>query len=118
MKMLVIDIFNFVMGVVVVEENKVIGEIIMNLKKNYFVCVMNVVEFLLKDCDIVLSELDCVVVVYGFGFYIGVCIGVIIVKIFVWILNIFLIGVFSFEVLVVNGCYFDGYIVLLFDVCC
>lgn len=33
MKMLAIDTSNFVMGVAVVEENKVIGEIITNLKR-------------------------------------------------------------------------------------
>ena len=41
MKMLAIDTSNFVMGVAVVEENKVIGEIITNLKKNHSVRVMN-----------------------------------------------------------------------------
>lgn len=85
MKVLVIDILNYVMGVFFIEEENVIGEIIINLIKNYFVCFMLVVEKLLKECGVKLKELIKIVVVVGFGFYIGVCIGVIVVKILVWL---------------------------------
>jgi tRNA threonylcarbamoyladenosine biosynthesis protein TsaB len=115
MKMLAIDTSNFVMGVAVVEENKVIGEIITNLKKNHSVRVMNAVESLLKDCDIAPSELDRIVVAHGPGSYTGVRIGVTIAKTLAWTLNIPLIGVSSLEALAANGRYFDGYIAPLFD---
>ncbi|MFP7736953.1 tRNA (adenosine(37)-N6)-threonylcarbamoyltransferase complex dimerization subunit type 1 TsaB [Priestia aryabhattai] len=115
MKMLAIDTSNFVMGVAVVEENKVVGEIITNLKKNHSVRVMNAVESLLKDCDIAPSELDRIVVAHGPGSYTGVRIGVTIAKTLAWTLNIPLIGVSSLEALAANGRYFDGYIAPLFD---
>ncbi|WJN45163.1 tRNA (adenosine(37)-N6)-threonylcarbamoyltransferase complex dimerization subunit type 1 TsaB [Priestia aryabhattai] len=115
MKMLAIDTSNFVMGVAVVEENKVIGEIITNLKKNHSVRVMNAVESLLKDCDIAPSELDRIAVAHGPGSYTGVRIGVTIAKTLAWTLNIPLIGVSSLEALAANGRYFDGYIAPLFD---
>lgn len=39
--------------------------------------------------------IDCFVVVEGFGLYIGLCLGVMIVKILVYILKKELVGIFS-----------------------
>lgn len=52
----------------------------------------------------------------GFGFYIGFCIGVMIVKMIVYILDKDLIGVFSLKVIVVNCVGVNKMIVFMFDV--
>ena len=48
MKVLAIDTSNYVMGVSLIEEGNVIGEIITNLTKNHSVRLMPAVEQLLK----------------------------------------------------------------------
>lgn len=49
MKVLAIDTSNYVMGVSLIEEGNVIGEIITNLTKNHSVRLMPAVEQLLKN---------------------------------------------------------------------
>ncbi|TYR78422.1 tRNA (adenosine(37)-N6)-threonylcarbamoyltransferase complex dimerization subunit type 1 TsaB [Priestia megaterium] len=115
MKTLAIDTSNFVMGIGLVEENKVIGEVITNLKKNHSVRVMSAIETLLADCDVSPKELEKIVVAQGPGSYTGVRIGVTIAKTLAWTLNIPLVGVSSLEIVAANGRYFDGYISPLFD---
>lgn len=115
MKTLAIDTSNFVMGVALVEENKVIGEVITNLKKNHSIRLMRAIESLLADCDTLPKELDKIVVAEGPGSYTGVRIGVTVAKTLAWTLNIPLVGVSSLEVLAANGRYFNGLISPLFD---
>lgn len=115
MKTLAIDTSNFVMGVALVEENKVIGEVITNLKKNHSIRLMKAVESLLTECDTLPNELDKIVVAEGPGSYTGVRIGVTVAKTLAWTLNIPLVGVSSLEVVAANGRYFNGLISPLFD---
>lgn len=77
---------------------------------------MFVVYLLLNECDMILQDFFKIVVVKGSGLYIGVRIGVMFVKMFVWFLYILIFFVLSFEVFVVNGWYFDGLISFIFDV--
>ncbi|MBM7705085.1 tRNA (adenosine(37)-N6)-threonylcarbamoyltransferase complex dimerization subunit type 1 TsaB [Metabacillus iocasae] len=115
MKTLAIDTSNLVMGIAVVEDDQVIGEVVTNLKKNHSVRLMPAIETLLKECSIKPKELDRIVVAQGPGSYTGVRIGVTIAKTLAWTLNIPLVGVSSLEVLAANGRYFDGVICPLFD---
>ncbi|MFC4324330.1 tRNA (adenosine(37)-N6)-threonylcarbamoyltransferase complex dimerization subunit type 1 TsaB [Litchfieldia salsa] len=115
MKVLSIDTSNLVMGIALVEEDKVIGEIITNLKKNHSVRVMPAIEQLLQECDVKPSELEKIVVAKGPGSYTGVRIGVTIAKTLAWTLKIPLVGVSSLEGLATNGRYFKGMISPIFD---
>ncbi|WP_078543039.1 tRNA (adenosine(37)-N6)-threonylcarbamoyltransferase complex dimerization subunit type 1 TsaB [Litchfieldia alkalitelluris] len=115
MKVLSIDTSNLVMGIALLDDTKVIGEVITNLKKNHSVRVMPAIEQLLKECDVRPNELNKIVVAKGPGSYTGVRIGVTIAKTLAWTLNIPLVGVSSLEVLAANGRYFDGMISPLFD---
>lgn len=63
MKVLAIDTSNYVMGVSLIEEGNVIGEIITNLTKNHSVRLMPAVEQLLKECGVKPKELTKIVVV-------------------------------------------------------
>lgn len=62
MKVLAIDTSNYVMGVSLIEEGNVIGEIITNLTKNHSVRLMPAVEKLLKECGVKPKELTKIVV--------------------------------------------------------
>ncbi|AYV72459.1 glycoprotease family protein [Niallia circulans] len=116
MKILAIDTSNFVLGVALYENGKVIGEYITNLKKNHSIRAMPAIEQLMKDCDIKPKDLSKIVVAKGPGSYTGVRIGVTIAKTLAWTLNIPLVGVSSLEVLAASvGRYFDGYVSPLFD---
>jgi tRNA threonylcarbamoyladenosine biosynthesis protein TsaB len=115
MKVLAIDTSNYVLGVALLEEDKVIGEYITNLKKNHSVRAMPAIEHLLKDCDVPPKELSKIVVAKGPGSYTGVRIGVTIAKTLAWSLNIPLVGVSSLAVLASAGRYFNGLIAPLFD---
>ncbi|MGM7685019.1 tRNA (adenosine(37)-N6)-threonylcarbamoyltransferase complex dimerization subunit type 1 TsaB [Cytobacillus sp. Hm23] len=115
MTVLAIDSSNDVMGIALVDESKVIGEIITNVKKNHSIRVMPAIESLLQDCNISTKELSKIVVAKGPGSYTGVRIGVTIAKTLAWSLQIPLSGVSSLEVLAANGHFFPGYISPLFD---
>ncbi|MBD8007155.1 tRNA (adenosine(37)-N6)-threonylcarbamoyltransferase complex dimerization subunit type 1 TsaB [Bacillus norwichensis] len=115
MKILAIDTSNDVLGIGLVDETKVIGEYITNLKKNHSIRVMPAIERLLADCETKPSELDKIVVAGGPGSYTGVRIGVTIAKTMAWSLGIPLSSVSSLAVLAASGRYFPGVISPLFD---
>ncbi|MCA1032902.1 tRNA (adenosine(37)-N6)-threonylcarbamoyltransferase complex dimerization subunit type 1 TsaB [Bacillus timonensis] len=115
MKVLAIDSTNFVMGISIVEDHTVLGEVITNLKINHSIRVMPAIQKLLEDCGLTPKDLDKIVVANGPGSYTGVRIGVTIAKTLAWSLGIPLVGVSSLEVLSMNGRYFDGLISPIFD---
>jgi len=115
MSILSIDTSNYVLGIALVEDTKVIGEYITNLKKNHSLRVMPAIDQLLRDCDYHPHQLKKIVVAKGPGSYTGVRIGVTIAKTLAWSLNIPLVGVSSLKVLAANGRHFHGYISPLFD---
>ncbi|MBS4179609.1 tRNA (adenosine(37)-N6)-threonylcarbamoyltransferase complex dimerization subunit type 1 TsaB [Lederbergia citrea] len=115
MNILAIDTSNDILGIALLNEEKIIGEYITNIKKNHSVRVMPAIERLLQDCGIVPAELEKIVVAKGPGSYTGVRIGVTIAKTMAWSLGIPLSGVSSLAVLAASPRYFNGYISPLFD---
>lgn len=115
MKALAIDTSNLVMGVSVVEDGKVLGEIITNLKKNHSIRLMPAIADLLKEVNVKPKELDRIIVAKGPGSYTGVRIGVTTAKSLAWSLNIPIVGISSLEVLAQNGRYYNGVISPFFD---
>lgn len=116
MKILAIDTSNYTLGIALVDDDKIIGEYITNIKKNHSVRVMPAIEMLLKDCDTLPQDIEKIVVAEGPGSYTGVRIGVTIAKTLAWTLNIPLSGVSSLAVLAASaGSYFNGIISPLFD---
>ncbi|KPB03459.1 tRNA (adenosine(37)-N6)-threonylcarbamoyltransferase complex dimerization subunit type 1 TsaB [Bacillus sp. CHD6a] len=114
-KVLAIDTSTYVLGVAIVDEKKVIGELVTNVKKNHSLRAMPAVEKLMQDCDVAPSDLERIVVGKGPGSYTGVRIGVTLAKTLAWSLNIPLVGVSSLELVAANGRYFDGSICALQD---
>ncbi|MCH1627444.1 tRNA (adenosine(37)-N6)-threonylcarbamoyltransferase complex dimerization subunit type 1 TsaB [Fredinandcohnia quinoae] len=115
MKVLSIDTSNNVMGIGLLDGEKVVGEIITNLAKNHSIRVMPAIEQLLLECGLKVNELDKIVVAKGPGSYTGVRIGVTIAKSLAWALNIPLVGISSLEALAANGRFFNGFISPIFD---
>lgn len=116
MKILAIDTSNYPLGIALLEDDKVLGEYITNIKKNHSIRVMPAIEALLKDCDTKPADLTKIVVAKGPGSYTGVRIGVTIAKTLAWSLNIPLTGVSSLAVQAASaGKYFNGYLSPLFD---
>lgn len=115
MKILAIDTSNFPLGVALIDEDKVIGEYMTNVKRNHSLKAMPAVEQLLKDCDTDVKELTKIVVANGPGSYTGVRIGVTLAKTLAWSLDIPLVPVSSLAVLASSGRYFNGYLSPIFD---
>jgi tRNA threonylcarbamoyladenosine biosynthesis protein TsaB len=97
MKVLAIDTSNLIMGIAVLDNGKVLGEYITNLKKNHSIRVMPAIEELMKETGVKPAELDRIVVAKGPGSYTGVRIGVTIAKTLAWTLKKELVGVSSFH---------------------
>lgn len=116
MKILAIDTSNHPLGIAVINNDKVIGEYITNMKKNHSIRVMPAIEALLQECELEPEDLAKIVVAKGPGSYTGVRIGVTIAKTLAWALKIPLVGVSSLAVSAASaGRYFNGYLSPLFD---
>jgi tRNA threonylcarbamoyladenosine biosynthesis protein TsaB len=116
MNVLAIDTSNYALGIALMNEERVIGEYITNMKKNHSIRVMPAIQHLLNDCEMKPADIEKIVVAKGPGSYTGVRIGVTIAKTLAWSLNIPLVGVSSLEVVAAGaGRHFDGYISPLFD---
>lgn len=116
MRVLAIDTSNYVLGIALIDEEKVIGEHITNVKVNHSVRVMPAIEQLMKECGVVPADLTKIVVAKGPGSYTGVRIGVTIAKTLAWSLNIPLVGVSSLEIIAASTArYFSGVVSPLFD---
>ena len=115
MKVLAIDTSNEILGLSLINHDKVIGEYSTNVNKNHSIRLMPAIEHLLKDCQTTPDELTKIVVAEGPGSYTGVRIGVTVAKLMAWSLSIPLIGVSSLAALAANAHHFSGYICPLFD---
>ncbi|WP_168188807.1 tRNA (adenosine(37)-N6)-threonylcarbamoyltransferase complex dimerization subunit type 1 TsaB [Thermoflavimicrobium daqui] len=115
MKILAMDTTTLVMGVAVLENEKVLGEVTTNLLKNHSVRLMPTIDRLLQDLDIPLSEIEAIAVTNGPGSYTGIRIGVTTAKTIAWARKIPLYSESSLTVLAMNGYRFEGLIVPLFD---
>ncbi|GAA5347010.1 tRNA (adenosine(37)-N6)-threonylcarbamoyltransferase complex dimerization subunit type 1 TsaB [Planifilum fimeticola] len=115
MKILAIDTSTLVMGVSLLDDDRVLGEVTTNLRKDHSVRLMPTVARLLEELRLSLSDLDLIAVASGPGSYTGVRIGVTTAKTMAWSRNLPLIGISSLAVLAMNGLRFDGKIAPLFD---
>jgi len=116
MKVLAIDTSNYVLGIAIIDDQKVIGEYITNVKINHSIRVMPAIERLMKECEVTPSELTKIVVAKGPGSYTGVRIGVSIAKTLAWTLNIPLVGISSLSILAASTArYFQGFVSPVFD---
>ncbi|WP_085993411.1 tRNA (adenosine(37)-N6)-threonylcarbamoyltransferase complex dimerization subunit type 1 TsaB [Oceanobacillus senegalensis] len=115
MNVLTIDTSNQVMGVAILQDEIVIGEIVTNITKNHSVRLMPAINQLMEEVSMTPDQLDKIVVAKGPGSYTGVRIGLSTAKSMAWALDIPVVGVSSLEILAYHGQFFNGYICPFFD---
>ncbi len=115
MKILAIDTSTSVMGVALLDENKVYAEVITNLKKNHSIRLMPIIDQLFHEVNWLPNDIDLIAVAKGPGSYTGVRIGVTTAKTFAWALHIPLVGVSTLEALAYEHYHFMGYISPIID---
>ncbi|MHA6252997.1 tRNA (adenosine(37)-N6)-threonylcarbamoyltransferase complex dimerization subunit type 1 TsaB [Oceanobacillus sp. CAU 1775] len=115
MKLLAIDTSNNVLGIAIMEDDQIIGELVTNLNKNHSVRLMPAIHKLMGEVGVKAEDLEKIAIAKGPGSYTGVRIGLTTAKTLAWALNIPIVGVSSLEVLAYQGRFFDGYICPFFD---
>lgn len=115
MNILTINTSNQALGVGLLQDGQIIGEVITNLVKNHSVRLMPAIDHVMKEVGIEPAQLDKIVVAKGPGSYTGVRIGIITAKSLAWALDIPVVGVSSLEVLAYQGRFYDSYICPFFD---
>jgi len=115
MKLLVIDTSNWPLGVAVLENGVVLGEINSYISKNHSLRLMPAIEQLFKELNLKPAELDGIGVAQGPGSYTGVRIGVTTAKTLAWSLRVPLVGISSLQVIAQGAAGFPGVIVPMID---
>ena len=115
MKILAIDTSNQAMSIAVLENEKILGELTTNIKRNHSESLMPAIDGLMNDLKIEIQEIDRVVAAKGPGSYTGLRIGVTTAKTLAWTLQKELVGVSSLKVLAANATSPDRYIIPVMD---
>ncbi|AXI08051.1 tRNA (adenosine(37)-N6)-threonylcarbamoyltransferase complex dimerization subunit type 1 TsaB [Oceanobacillus zhaokaii] len=115
MNLLAIDTSNQLLGVAILKDEQIIGEVVTNIAKNHSVRLMPAINQLMNEVSLTPDQLDKIVVAKGPGSYTGVRIGMSTAKSLAWALDIPITGISSLEVLAYQGRFFDGIICPFFD---
>lgn len=115
MKLLALDTANWPLGVAIMEEDRLLGEVNTQLSRNHSLRLMPAVEWLCEQAQIAPKELDGIAIAEGPGSYTGVRIGVTTAKVMAWTLNIPLIGISSLHIVAQNRYDFSGLIIPIID---
>lgn len=115
MKILAMDTSTMVMGVAIMEDAKVLGEVITNLKKNHSVRLMPAIDQLLSELELTVTDIDLLAVTKGPGSYTGIRIAVTAAKTLAWANEIPLYSLSSLTLLARNAYRFHGFIVPMID---
>lgn len=110
-----IDTANQTLAVGVINENHILGQVQINVKKNHSVSLMPTIDQLFSDIQLSPDAVDRIVVSAGPGSYTGLRIGVTTAKTLAYTLRKELVGVSSLKAIAVNCIGIDGLIVPLFD---
>ncbi len=115
MKLLALDSSSIVATAALVEEEKVIGEIIINHKKNHSEKLMPIIDELLDEVEVQIEDVDAFGVCIGPGSFTGIRIGISTAKALAQVGNKPLIGISTLEGLVFNLPYCKGVICPILD---
>lgn len=115
MTILTIDTSTNILGVSLLQDDYVMGEVITNVKKDHSTRLMPAIVSLMEDVQVEPEQLTSIVVGKGPGSYTGIRIGVSTAKSLAWALNKPIIGVSSLQGLIYNARYFTGLICPFFD---
>lgn len=117
MFVLAMDTSTQVMGIAILDasKKKLLAEVTINRFQNHSSSLIPTIERAFKDLDITMKDISLLAVTNGPGSYTGLRIGVATAKTFSWSCNIPLYSESSLKILAMNGLWFDGLIVPLFD---
>lgn len=115
MRILAIDTSNQTLTVAVCEEEKMIGQYTITVKRNHSLTLMPTITRLVKDVGLKPNDIDRIVVAQGPGSYTGLRIGVTTAKTLAYTLNKELVGVSSLKTLAANCVTIKGPIIPIFD---
>ena len=113
MKVLAFDTSSKALAIAILEDNKLLAEMTINIKKNHSVTLMPAIDFLMESLDLKPSDLGRIVVAEGPGSYTGLRIAVATAKTLAHTLKIDLVGVSSLRILVPED--IDGLVIPLMD---
>ncbi|RBP44120.1 tRNA (adenosine(37)-N6)-threonylcarbamoyltransferase complex dimerization subunit type 1 TsaB [Garciella nitratireducens] len=115
MKLLALDSSSIVATVALMEEDKLIGEIILNHRKNHSEKLVPIIHRLLEEVEMDIQEIDAFGVCIGPGSFTGIRIGVSTAKALAQVGNKPLIGISTLEGLAFNLPYCKGIICPILD---
>lgn len=114
-RILAIDTSNQTLSIAVCDEEKILGQYTITVKRNHSLTLMPAITQLMKDIGLKPDELDRIVVAQGPGSYTGLRIGVTTAKTLAYTLNKELVGISSLKTVAANCISIKGVIVPLFD---
>ena len=100
MKLLAFDTSNQALSLAILEDEHLLAQTTLNIKKNHSITVMPAIDFLMNSLDLKPTDLDRIVVAQGPGSYTGLRIAVATAKTLAHTLKIELVGVSSLLALV------------------
>ncbi|WEV60931.1 tRNA (adenosine(37)-N6)-threonylcarbamoyltransferase complex dimerization subunit type 1 TsaB [Streptococcaceae bacterium ESL0729] len=115
MKILAFDTSSKALSVALVEDDKLLGQLSLNIKKNHSITLMPAIDFLLSQLDMKASDLDRIAVAEGPGSYTGLRIAVTTAKTLAYALKCELVGISSLEAIAARLSFEKGLIVPLID---
>lgn len=115
MNILAFDTSNKALSVAILEDQELVAETTLNVKKNHSVSLMPHIEFLMDSIEIAPGDLDRIVVAEGPGSYTGLRVAVATAKMLAYSLAIELVGVSSLYALAAPAMQKDALIIPLID---
>ncbi|MGN7478684.1 tRNA (adenosine(37)-N6)-threonylcarbamoyltransferase complex dimerization subunit type 1 TsaB [Solibacillus silvestris] len=110
-----IDTANAPLSVAIVNDQKVVAEVVQNIKLTHSVGAMPAIEEAIKKAGLIPGNIEAIAVSEGPGSYTGVRIGVTLAKTLAWSLQKPLVGISSLKVLAANARVADYAICSLID---
>ncbi|WP_202708697.1 tRNA (adenosine(37)-N6)-threonylcarbamoyltransferase complex dimerization subunit type 1 TsaB [Sporosalibacterium faouarense] len=115
MKILAIDTSSIVATCAIMDDEKLIGEYILNHKRTHSQKIMPIIEEILSSCDLKPEDIDVYAASVGPGSFTGLRIGVATVKGLAHAMNKSVVGISTIEALAFNIPYSEGIIVPMMD---
>lgn len=115
MRVLGIDTSSIVATCAIMDDDKLVGEYILNHKRTHSQKIMPIVKEILSSCDLAVDDIDVFAVSSGPGSFTGLRIGVTTVKSLAHVTDKPVVGVSTLDALAYNLPYCEGLIVPMMD---
>lgn len=103
MKILAFDSSNQPLTVAVIDEEEILTEQTINVRRNHSIQLMPAIDEALKQANLTIEKIDRIAVASGPGSYTGLRIAVTVAKSLAWARDVNLVGISSLKVLAGNG---------------